>query len=409
MDRVDDAQLLAVVAAARRAAIARGADHDSADDFAQEAMTRVLAAADRLETEAWLPYAVVVAGNLTVSASRQAGTARRAQHLLWESTSPDDPAYAVVASEQAAAVRAAVAGLSPAEQDLVVRHHSGTSTSELAEATGSTPGAVAARLARTRARLRLDYVLALRNVTLPSDTCRRVLLAISAGDVRRQQALDTSGHLSGCPVCPPLVEPLVRRRSGLAGIAAVPLGLLGATGGRIHAAVRNNPVQSSVIAGTATAVAVAAGVYAAASGGAPSRPAAAPPPVTATASPAVAVPGATVRTQSGTAVLPLPGPGRLRSLAGEPVVGRGAPVVAVVSHPGFWIGAGSDRIYVHIDRPELIRQPVRVGQKVSFTGRLVANTPDFVATQGVTTAEGLALLTRQGLHLTVDATALTVG
>jgi serine/threonine-protein kinase RsbT len=42
------------------------------------------------------------------------------------------------------------------------------------------PGAVRIQLARTRARLGLDYLLALRRVELPTARCRPALLALAA-------------------------------------------------------------------------------------------------------------------------------------------------------------------------------------------------------------------------------------
>jgi len=81
--------------------------------------------------------------------------------------------------EEAAAVEAALAGLPDHEREAVVAHEvEGVDTATLAEARRSTPGAVGVQLARTRARLRLDYLLALRRVELPAARCRPVLLAL---------------------------------------------------------------------------------------------------------------------------------------------------------------------------------------------------------------------------------------
>lgn len=65
----------------------------------------------------------------------------------------------------------------------------------------STPGAVAARLSRARASLRIEYLLATERVEPPSDRCRPVLRALSSGDRRRQRELDVDGHVLGCPCC----------------------------------------------------------------------------------------------------------------------------------------------------------------------------------------------------------------
>ena len=74
-----------------------------------------------------------------------------------------------------------------------------------------TSGAMAMRLARARANLRLEFLLAFRRVKLPTDRCRAVLLALSNGDRRRQAMLDAPAHLASCPTCADLAEPLTRR------------------------------------------------------------------------------------------------------------------------------------------------------------------------------------------------------
>jgi anti-sigma regulatory factor (Ser/Thr protein kinase) len=89
----------------------------------------------------------------------------------------------------------------------------------------STPGAVAAQLARARARLRVEYLLELEPTKPPSGRCRPVLLALSAGDRRRQRELDAGGHLLGCGWCARLSEPLLdrRRTAGVAGEVRIPI------------------------------------------------------------------------------------------------------------------------------------------------------------------------------------------
>ncbi len=77
---------------------------------------------------------------------------------------------------------------------------------------------MAAQLARARARMRVEYVLVLRGVELPSDSCRSVLLALSIGDQRRQKALDAGSHLLSCATCAELSEPLLARKRVLVGL-----------------------------------------------------------------------------------------------------------------------------------------------------------------------------------------------
>lgn len=83
---------------------------------------------------------------------------------------------------------------------------------------------MAAQLARARAKLRVNYLLAIRAIDLPTDRCQAVLNALSAGDRRRQRALDAGGHLLDCKVCAALSNPLTERRRTLAGF--LPLGLV---------------------------------------------------------------------------------------------------------------------------------------------------------------------------------------
>ena len=93
-------------------------------------------------------------------------------------------------------VGAALARLSPAEREVLLAHEvDGTGTAELAASRNTSPGAIAAQLNRTRAKLRVEYLLADGAVTVPTDQCRPVLFALSAGDRRRQRELDTAGHL----------------------------------------------------------------------------------------------------------------------------------------------------------------------------------------------------------------------
>ena len=60
-------------------------------------------------------------------------------------------------------VGAALARLSPAEREVLLAHEvAGTGTAELAAKRNTSPGAIAAQLNRTRAKLRVEYLLAER-------------------------------------------------------------------------------------------------------------------------------------------------------------------------------------------------------------------------------------------------------
>ena len=99
-------------------------------------------------------------------------------------------------------VGTAMARLTAAEQDILLAHEvEGTDTATLAASRGSTPGAVAAQLGRTRSRLRVEYLVAQSGSEPPTDRCRPVLIALSSGDRRRQRELDVHGHLLACDFC----------------------------------------------------------------------------------------------------------------------------------------------------------------------------------------------------------------
>jgi RNA polymerase sigma factor (sigma-70 family) len=382
----------------RRVARARGADAHTADDIAQETLTRLLSAGDRLEPEARLPWAITTAGNLLVNLHREADRRRRHQHRLLDLTAAARPENELIAREEATAVRTALAELDDADRQLLVDHLEGATTSELASGADSSPGAVAARLNRTRARMRLDYLLALRRVELPSADCRRVLLAVSGADQRRQHSLGAAEHLGQCPTCADLVAPLAERKSRLAGIAVAPLMAMGAWGGRLARGAGSGTVQAT--AGV-TAVAVAAGAFALVGPNSQSAATTPAPP----ARPTAAVQPAALRTVSGTDLLALQ-PAQLRKLSGGKVIGEAIAVQAVVSHPGFWVGTARHRIYVHLVDPDLVRNPVRTGERLTFTGVIVQNAKGFAAADGVAAGEGVATLDQQGVHLNVDVRKL---
>jgi RNA polymerase sigma factor (sigma-70 family) len=93
---------------------------------------------------------------------------------------------------------------------------------------------------------------ALRRVELPTSRCRPVLLALSAGDRRRQLALDAGGHLMQCPTCASLSRPLVERRRSIA--VLLPLLALWWLWRRLQAWARRRPVMASLTAASAVAV-----------------------------------------------------------------------------------------------------------------------------------------------------------
>jgi RNA polymerase sigma factor (sigma-70 family) len=390
----------------RRVVAARVRDPDTVDDLVQEALARVIAVRRRLDDEAVTPYAIVTARNLVTSLARDEERARRHRPRLVDPAEPERPEDAALRQEEAEAVGTALAGLPEHERAAVVAHEvEGVDTATLAEERRSTPGAVGVQLARTRARLRLDYVLALRRIELPTARCRPVLLALSAGDRRRQLALDAGGHLMQCPTCASLSRPLVERRRSIA--VLLPLIALWWLWRQVQAWARRRPVLASLAAASAVTVTGLVLVPPLVE-----RDQAPPPaPTTTTLPPPVAAPGAGGGGTTGPGVrlvvpgrslLPVPGREILARHAGQPVRGVNVPTRGVYADEGFWAGTGGgDQLWVRlVGRGESPFQ-VRSGQRADFTGRLVPNPPGFAQRVGMVPGEGAALVERQGHHIEV--------
>lgn len=196
----------------RRVIAARVGGHPAAEDLVQETLVRVLAARDRIEPGMLEPYAIATARNVVTSMWRQDDRARRNQHRLHEPSEPDNAEELLVSSEESRAVSVALERLTEHERQVLLAHEvSGQDTRSLAEENDSTAGAVAALLKRTRARLRVEYLLAMRGVEPPTDLCRPVLVALSGSDRRRQREVDADGHLVRCELCAELSRPLIER------------------------------------------------------------------------------------------------------------------------------------------------------------------------------------------------------
>lgn len=198
----------------RRVIAARVVDHAAVDDLVQETLVRVLAARPRLEETALAPYAVVVARNLVKSRAKHEIRARQYAHRLVDNELAHGPEEGLLEREDGRAVAQALGRLSPRERETLIEHElEGTDTSSLAAATGTTAGAVAAQLSRTRAKLRVEYLLAVHGEP-PGDRCRPVLVALSAGERRRQREVDVGGHLLECSYCAAVSRTLLDRRPG---------------------------------------------------------------------------------------------------------------------------------------------------------------------------------------------------
>jgi serine/threonine-protein kinase RsbT len=208
----------------RRIVGARVSDRAAADDLVQETLARVLAAAGRIEPGMFEPYAIVTARNLIASMWQEQDRHRRNQHRVVDLRPPEAPGEDLLAREEHTAIAQALARLSERERQTLLAHEvSGQDTRSLAKELGSTAGAVAAQLNRTRARLRVEYLLALEQTEPPTDRCRPVLLAISGGDRRRQRELDAGRHLLECEFCALLSRPLMERGNQRDGEVRIPI------------------------------------------------------------------------------------------------------------------------------------------------------------------------------------------
>jgi RNA polymerase sigma factor (sigma-70 family) len=216
----DVVELMSIV---RRVVASRVDDRDVVDEIVQETLARLLSTRRRLDDGAAGPYAIVTARNLLASRWRSLDTRKRHEHRLFDPTIDLQPEETIVEREETEAVRAALERLRPDERELLVAHEvERQDTKSLADDLDSTPGAVAAQLNRSRAKLRVEYLLQLHGEP-PSADCRPVLMAMSAGDRRRQAALDAGWHLLDCEFCAAVSEPLFDRRATSEDAPTVPI------------------------------------------------------------------------------------------------------------------------------------------------------------------------------------------
>ena len=96
----------------------------------------------------------------------------------------------------------------------------------------------------------------------------------------------------------------------------------------------------------------------------------------------------------------------LRSIVGAHADASGVVVVAAVTHDGFWIGSAQARIWVQLTGP-LRSLSIQSGNRVRFGGTVVANSPSF-SRQPLTSPGDIELLTRQGVHVAVSTTGISV-
>jgi RNA polymerase sigma factor (sigma-70 family) len=196
----------------RRIVHARVADPTTAEDLVQETLVKVLAKANRVAPAMLEPYAIVTARNVVRSMWTERDRHRRNQHRVFDPAPAEAPDEQLLRSVDAEAISDALARLSERERATLLAHEvAGEDTKSLAADLGLSAAAVAAQLNRTRARLRVEYLLALHRIEPATSRCRPVLLAISAADRRRQAEVGAARHLLECVTCATLSQPLMQR------------------------------------------------------------------------------------------------------------------------------------------------------------------------------------------------------
>jgi RNA polymerase sigma factor (sigma-70 family) len=196
----------------RRIVHSRVADQTVAEDLVQETLVKVLAAAVRVEPGMLEPYAIVTARNVVASMWKERDRHRRNVHRVVDLAPAEQPDAGLLREEERGAVAAALERLTERERRTLLAHEvAGQDTRSLGSELGLSAGAVAAQLNRSRARLRVEYLVALQDEDPPTGRCRPVLFALSLGDRRRQRELDAARHLLECDWCADLSEPLLER------------------------------------------------------------------------------------------------------------------------------------------------------------------------------------------------------
>ena len=209
----DERVVVDLVPVLRRVVGARIKDPHVVEDLVQETLARLMSSSTRVDPDKLHHYAAVTARHVVASYAERNDRARNRSHLLAEAVDVEPPTDGLLRQEDREFVSAALAQLSAADRDLLVAHEvDGADTSTMAAERDSTPGAVAARLSRARASLRVEYLLVAEGIEAPTDRCRPVLRALSSGDRRRQRELDVHGHLLECTTCAKLADRLFERR-----------------------------------------------------------------------------------------------------------------------------------------------------------------------------------------------------
>jgi RNA polymerase sigma factor (sigma-70 family) len=170
-----DSEVAALIPLVRRIISSRVSSRATAEDLVQETLVRVLAAVDRIESGMLEAYAIVTARNLVTSMRRQEDRHRRHEHRIVDARSVAAPDELLLRREEQQAVADALCRLSDRDRQTLLAHEvSGQDTQSLGEQLGLTAGAVAAQLKRSRARLRVEYLLTLER----RPRCRSVPIGV---------------------------------------------------------------------------------------------------------------------------------------------------------------------------------------------------------------------------------------
>ena len=412
----DEPELVDLAEVVRRTLRSRTADTHLIEDLTQETIVRVAAAQHRLTPNTSRAYAIVTARNGLAQHYRARAMHQRHAHRLVDYRGFDGPEHATLDREETDSLATALSRLPTEDRQLLLDHEEhGIALDELAEQHNTTPRAIGTRLNRVRAAMRVEFVLAFRRVNSLPDRCRTTLLALSAGDRRRQEELHTAEHLLSCETCASLSRPIVQRRRGIAGWLILPAaGLIHKFGQRLRTSRPTQAATAAVMVAAAAVLVIAIGQR---PDDAPPDAASSPPPAASpgpAAEPVVNTPApTTTMTTVSPSTQPAPPPAASPcDQAAQIVAGaEGCPltisaqVLEVPADEGFWILApDGSPAWVHLVGESESPFAVEAGQTLQLTGVVRA---DVAAPQGAPPVTAGDLPVRDA-HLEVDYRGLSI-
>lgn len=207
--------------------------------------------------------------------------------------------------------------------------------------------------------------------------CRPVLLALSAGDRRRQRELDVGEHLLSCPTCAALSPDLVERKRRL--VALGPLLPLVVLGRWVRTRFRQRPALTTAVGATAAGAALSVFLVARSD-----DPSACGGALTVDGSP-----------------LDFSDIDRLAESAGGAVEGDNLPIESVPANEGFWLGCADGRVWIQLMGVGESRERFMPDQRLDFNGTVVSHPDDFSTSVGVDESQGARELDGQRIHVEV--------